>query len=316
MISQKTVMVLGAGASNPYGLPLGWKLRELILELQWHSLQNCQFASPLVSRSDHFSAFKLAFRHTGALSIDSFLARSPHFMEVGKLAIAAVLLPHENVNRLLPASFHEDNWYGYLGQRMDAEPNRLAENQVSFVTFNYDRSLEMYLLTTWMNHHGLSEEEARSLVRKLDIVHVYGRLGSLWSDEPGFVPYGGGGQPESNIESAASGLRLIDDAERHEESDEFRRARELISGASHLCFLGFAFDKTNVQRLGGTSIQAGGFTGGQLRMCCATAYGMTEMERGRIAQLISHHQRPLHHPASLLNMRSLQALRESLILGY
>lgn len=32
MISKKTVLILGAGASKPYGLPLGMELRDIVIK--------------------------------------------------------------------------------------------------------------------------------------------------------------------------------------------------------------------------------------------------------------------------------------------
>src|SRR4051812_9330949 len=53
-----------------------------------------------------------------------------------------------NPNRKDHPSFHKDNWYRFLVQKLTigcVESASLLENEVSFITFNYDVSLEYQL---------------------------------------------------------------------------------------------------------------------------------------------------------------------------
>ncbi len=254
---------------------------------------------------------------SNASSIDAFLGRRPDFMEVGKLAIAACLLPSEDLNALCPIVIGGDHWYSYLGARMDADPDKLLNNRVSFVTFNYDRSLEMYFFLRWKNLYSLTDEQSWDLVRQLKIVHVYGKLGSLFPGSVNFVPYGGANDVGHYLRAAAKELKLIDDTERHQDSEEFSEARELIRKSKVLCFLGFGFDKTNVQRLGGDKIAAANMDGPiYVREFAASALGLKKLERQNISKLIHPPEGTQLIEAKMYDLTCLETLRESQVLGY
>ncbi len=65
-------------------------------------------------------------------------------MELGKFLISYILMGYENEEKLFE---QKDNWYKYLFNIMaqNCKFDELIQNQVSFITFNYDRSLEMFL---------------------------------------------------------------------------------------------------------------------------------------------------------------------------
>lgn len=142
MISKPTVFILGAGASKPYGYPLGWELRERILALP----DDCELFPKLDHAPNEFIQFKKALAESPAESIDAFLEHRDEFTRIGKHAIAAELLKCEQRERLYDPG-NEDDWYRYLFNRMTAGVrfDHFLQNEVSFVTFNYDRSLEEYL---------------------------------------------------------------------------------------------------------------------------------------------------------------------------
>jgi hypothetical protein len=85
------------------------------------------------------------------------------------------------------------------------------------------------------------------LLESVKVVHVYGRLG-----EPHFASANGrdyiGKSDSHSIHLAASGIRLL--TERTERTDEFEEAQRLITKAKKVCFLGFGYDETNIERLG------------------------------------------------------------------
>lgn len=320
MIERNTVLVLGAGASKPYGLPLGFELRRNILNMRLADFHDVDFYSGDLGPDRFFDRFKSAFQEAGDLSIDAFLGANPDFMEIGKLAIAACLLPKEHLGELFPIDLPADHWYGYLAERLPSDPENLIDQNIAFVTFNYDRSLEAYFLTRWKNRHGLPEERAWELVRQLRIVHVYGQLGTLGvvpHQREDCVPYGGGRNLGRSIGIAARGLKLIDD-ERHDESLEFLTARTWIAEAEVLGFLGFAFDKTNVNRLGGAAIDASRFMTGAAwpPRFAASALGSTERERQSRYMAISAEGGRQIPEGYFFNKESLATLRESQILGY
>jgi len=114
VITSPTVLVLGAGASEPYGFPLGAALVDQICAEILHE------DSTLVSRlrlrgagRDHCRRFAKALQDARPYSIDTFLELRTEFGDVGKLAIADVLLRAEN-QRALSATSQNVDWYRYL----------------------------------------------------------------------------------------------------------------------------------------------------------------------------------------------------------
>ena len=94
----------------------------------------------------HLEDFVNTLRESGQASIDAFLAHHAEFMEVGKAAIAAILIGRERRDALFAPA--EDHWYQYVWSYLqDAGAAAFGENKLTVVTFNYDRSLERFLIT-------------------------------------------------------------------------------------------------------------------------------------------------------------------------
>jgi hypothetical protein len=118
------------------------------------------------------------------------------------------------------------------------EEFRHSAQQLSFITFNYDRSLEYFLFYSLVNAYG--EEDARDLFKDVTIVHVYGKLGNpdfLDKDGRGYAP----SITDGDIEKCISEIKIM--PERSEDSVEFKSAHTLISEAQFLYFLGFGYDE-------------------------------------------------------------------------
>lgn len=156
MITTDTVFILGAGASNLYGYPTGEELREVILNKFCSSgeIKNILYNSKIIMDFMDLDEFRAAFFKSSTPSIDLFLARNNQFSELGKIAIVSSILDAEN-NSIFREDIHKNrrnqDWYKYLFSRMVEsliKPNSyrdFGDNQVTFITFNYDRSLEHYL---------------------------------------------------------------------------------------------------------------------------------------------------------------------------
>lgn len=154
MIEGKPVFILGAGAGAPYGYPTAKKLREEIFlkfPMDGPNYFRAKGArdfevQQVVSESEEFAK---KFRNSSTKSIDLFLARNTEFMLMGKYAIIFWIFAaeHSSQFRELMGS-PELDWYSYLYERMTddlvkkEDYARFRENEVSFITFNYDRSLE------------------------------------------------------------------------------------------------------------------------------------------------------------------------------
>jgi hypothetical protein len=317
VIRNPTVLILGAGASKPYGLPLGWELRRRILALSANDL-NALPILPMKSRPPREAAnFLHEFRHSTAPSIDAFLERRPEYIDLGRMVIASVLLPLEEEELLFNDLDGKDDWYSYLLNAMDAPWADFASNQISFVTFNYDRSLERFLFVALQHRYGRSEDEVREMLIEFPITHVYGRLGDPDTRSRVPIEYGGARQSHWTLSTAAEQLQII--SEGRDDADSFATAKRHISQAQNVCFLGFGFDQTNVRRLGGTDIRASGWINeagvGVSANFAATCLGLTEAEKRGAADSISINGIFRNETISKMHpIKCTALLRETLIL--
>ena len=153
MITKPTVLILGAGASSVYGFPTGEKLVSNIIfnlrpllknetrvgvNVDWVPFLIDNFE---INEEDIYDfQEKLSYAR---ISVDAFLEYSNEFLEVGKLAIALSLISNEKNEKLFNA---DRNWLDYLRNQLDAPFDVFGENNLSIITFNYDRSIEQYLI--------------------------------------------------------------------------------------------------------------------------------------------------------------------------
>jgi len=243
MITTPTVLILGAGASADYNFPTG---RRLLLNICQEASPNGQLFSFLTERMEtppgQVERFAQALRHSQAPSVDFFLENRKNFEEIGKLAIAATLIPYENYGAFGPTQ--KPRWYETLFSLM-VEGGRFEENQLSIITFNYDRSLEAFLFLALQNLYGLEPENAEERLRKIKIVHLYGSLGA--GLRPVDLERGYQAERRGNWITAAA--KCIKIAHEVQPGEEFEMAKRLLCDAEEVLFLGFGFHPVNVQRL-------------------------------------------------------------------
>ena len=152
MITKPTVLILGAGASAPYGFPVGSRLRELILSRITDRVTLAHIGK--LHNPRNVSNFLDSFKRS-LLSIDAFLEHRQDYMEIGKACIAAILIPFEHPEYLytqfsndLNVKFLCSPWYAHLVRRLTAttDPGDFHNHALSVITFNYDRSFEYAML--------------------------------------------------------------------------------------------------------------------------------------------------------------------------
>ena len=285
------VLILGAGASMAYGFPSGWQLRHKILGLpQFKAAKNGVFASRDFGAETQFLDFKEAFKLSQKISIDAFLGTRREFSDIGKRCIAAVLLECEDRTKLFEESVDnsKDHWYQYLINAITSKSwDELDLSRIAVVTFNYDRSLLLYLHTTLVNIYKKDDDEVTEKLRELEIVNVYGSICDKFPTEAGWLPYDGSVTFEK-ITSAAQQLNVI--PEGLTESPTLVRSRKLIRNARGVAFLGFGFDQINVERLSAHRAfhsQLPTPRGTLLRSASGTAKGVTRSELARACSLMS-----------------------------
>lgn len=268
MISTKTVYVLGAGASQPFGYPLGVGLYHEVLEhfapggaYRTHLLNTTKFVERDI---DHFLA---ALSRSGNTSVDAFLERRhAEFLEIGKAAMAISLMLKENEATL----WRQPNWMLNLYGLMRSETfEEFGENEVSFITFNYDRSLEHFLCTSLSNDFGRSISDCADVLASIPIVHLHGRLGYLpWQSKQARA-YGDTSIDIRAVDLCVREMRVVHEDITDRDKD-FTEAKSLLSEAKRLYLMGFCFGKKNVERIDLRSLAPDIFSG--------TAYGLTARE--------------------------------------
>lgn len=291
MIKKTTTFVLGAGASCCFGFPTGAELREKICNLS-ESAGNPSarriFDIGLKNINNPSSDFLNSFRKSAVPSIDSFLARRQGFDEIGKLAIAACLMSAENEDNLNSVGSKQGNsdWYGYLWEHMlegcFTTDELLKNNRVTFVSFNYDRSLEIFLHNAIKHTFRLSDEDANSISSQFTVHHVHGSLGKLKPETIAFH-YGtfkideDDYQIASLVRHAIESLRVIPAARDKKVDGEVFYD---LKSADQIIFLGYGFDPQNNEKLGMSDllkdIQQDGL---RLPDLYATHFGLTPSEK-------------------------------------
>ena len=189
--------------------------------------------------------FVNTLRHSAYTSVDWFLEDRPEFVAIGKAAIAAVLIPSEDPKRLFPPDATDQHWYELLLNTLDTPQGAFTENRLSIVTFNYDRSLEHYLLQVLTTRRG-SEQLAVEALNSLDIIHVHGTLGELAPPADDGRPYSPVIDPRA-IHTAAEQIIVVGEAV--DGTEAFEHARGKLREAERIVFLGFGFHSESVRRL-------------------------------------------------------------------
>ncbi len=261
MITKRTVFVLGAGASHPYGYPSG---RELLQEIFGH-LGNSHwisFLSQLGVQEKAITSFRSQLYLSQQPSVDTFLEHRREFSDIGKLSIALALMTHEVEENLFGFSKREVGFYHYLFTQLNTGWEEFGNNQLSIITFNYDRSLEHYLFTALKNTYARPsydkaqpDEFNAQPLSKIPIIHVHGSLGPLPWQEEGGRPYSellrfseAPLQAAKDVETASKGILIVSEAEHS--TAEFNRAFDCLKSAERIYFLGFGYHIPNLVKLG------------------------------------------------------------------
>jgi hypothetical protein len=248
MLRKPTVFVLGAGASAPFGFPTGGQLYDAVVtELEdsrplFAFLQTNMGIGPTQIRN-----FRQALYYSGKSSVDGFLEHRPEFVAIGKAAMAAILIGKEVEEALFKTN---ESWLRYMYDRLNASFEEFANNAISFITFNYDRSLEHFLFLSLKHSYGKSDEECAVQLAKLPIVYLHGRLGPLpWQQQATSRAYDNRLDPTS-LRVAVQSIRIVHESDKPEElAKEFITAKGLIEKAEQLYFLGFGYNEINMRRL-------------------------------------------------------------------
>lgn len=277
VITEPTVLVLGAGASHPYGFDTGTALLERARGYHVEALANSIQPLPAMDARPLW----VALANTLDSSIDAMLEHLPQLEASGKNLIARMLLQQE---RAALGGRHgaTRHWYRTLFAALDAPTlDTFRKNRITFVTYNYERSLEYQLVMALQVKFGAPLDECAAVVRDWGVIHLHGQLGCLPElREKGMavVPYGGTaeGITDADVHSAARAIRIVHQPVPTDQP--FVLARDAISASRRVLLLGFGYGRQNVERLDLKSCMK---LDARVFMC---VYGLTASQQGALIQ--------------------------------
>jgi hypothetical protein len=243
MIGTPTALVIGAGASWAYGMPLG---EGLLLQAQALTPKSEIYGLLASNRTPPGAVAELDaclndIRRYHGPSIDSFLENQPRHREIGHEIIAAFIgQAARKAGDLGRCQDPSEDWLGYVTEHMRQGASRFADfvqgnRKLAFITFNFDSVIENRLLAAANGYYNIGREAATA-VGAIHVVHVHGRLPRL--DRP---------LSSAWIRDSARQIKVI-----HDELDRnvVLHAREILKQARVICFLGFHYRRENLQTLG------------------------------------------------------------------
>ena len=286
MIKTKTVLILGAGASIPYSFPSGFELlRDIQRGISDSGIGMFKRLVKIVPDPSKIKSFYKDLRDADPLSIDAFLEYRQEYLELGNLAIAFSLIPKEDIGKLFNQSRQKVHWYQFLFEKLSRDlpsPESFANNKLSIITFNYDRSLEYYLFTVLKTKYNFSDESCAEILDNIPIIHVHGSLGPLpW--QKGRIAQGKHARPYGPNKSDRGGNLITDkeiiDASKQiivipqstETTEEFHYAFDQLFVAERIYFLGFGYHELNLKRLRMKDIK-------EVSLLKGTCYGMAQTD--------------------------------------
>lgn len=305
MINNKTVIIVGAGASKDLDMPLGNELQHRVSSLL--SMENspvypqfCGAVSKIIQDENQAhqvlsKSRALALPLATAASVDNFLDQhkfDEDFVSIVKLAIAyeialaeqrskigGNLSPLEIVNK--SDGYFMNNLFNLIVRGHQERNLEVSLENLKFVIFNYDRCVER-VFSAWLEmrfgnnaHHMLIQEH---------FIHVYGSLGNYFS--PGgsdtFLHEGNFAflNPGLELPQFADKIKVFTEQEDSEVSERITRA---IHEASTLIFLGFGFEEQNMRFFIKNSKGGPGF-----KKLFATMFGFSDQNVSHLDNLLSN----------------------------
>lgn len=302
------VIILGAGAHVPYGFPTGQGLKDVILDLNISAkgishkdvmlnaldknlkikMKICELVDDSRFISEEFSpmphgtkeyyeiltkevdSFIDRFAKSSTSSIDYFISRNGASAEdkfIGQAVIGATLNYYEEN---VPIGYQKTNWIQTLINKYVRDDHKhFFDKPPKFITFNYDRLLEHYLISHLIYHHNFSEKNAIDKVNQLEIIHIYGSLGEC--------------KRESFSKFSHKDISKIDivrgaDSRKIEETID-----QVLHDAKKIYIFGFGYDEHNTKLLFGRLSANNG--GGQKREIISTCHNLGNIEKNRLLKL-------------------------------
>lgn len=281
MFLNPTVLILGAGASVPYGFPTGAGLINEILRTE--DTEEIRLRQKAGFSDVQMDRLKEALMACQSSSIDSFLSYNPDFEDIGRFLIAQRITTEYDYRKLFLdpiGEYKSGKWYRRLVNSLGDTPQDLKENKLSIITFNYDLSLDYYLTAVISARQQCSIPEAIERLKHIRILHVHGTVGKQPAE--GGLPLSQGyTRPTDHNEllKTSKEIKVIRGrVPRIVARGPFADARKLLEEATYIFILGFGFHTVNIMTLGLDTIPTAAYT---------CTYGITAAEYTLYKKLIT-----------------------------
>jgi hypothetical protein len=191
--------------------------------------QQFEFMKTLGFGERQIIRFRDEFYYSGKSSVDAFLEHRPDFLDVGKAAIATILIPLESPENLF--SF-EKNWLRYVFANLNAKVDEFKGNKLSIITYNYDRTVEHFFFTALKHTYRKNDNDCIKMMEHVPIVHLHGRLGYLpWQNDRS-RSYSTELDPRE-VKLAAESIKIIHEDITDGRDEDFKKAKELLKLAEN-----------------------------------------------------------------------------------
>lgn len=303
---KKTVFILGAGSAKDYGFPISSELNDFIysnyLRLykihvypedtygfrDWNQLQGQEMELYLTPQKKLIESFKRI-----DIDMDLLASRQPDkFLDFGKRALIYSLLEFEMKTKdNLKSGWHKELFNQLTKMLITPESiNDFSTDDITFITFNYDRTLEQFLYNQFMQNWPNHRDEVKDIMQKMNIIHIYGKIADLdWQvPEKDFsIPYGYNIRlTDKNLLNQVKDNIKLRHQERSPELLEYSINK--IKEAETIYFFGFGFGPDNLNIL---NIPDCFFAANDI-IC--TAFDMSDQEMSNIKFLFSN-KKNTHH---------------------
>ena len=272
MFKERTLFIVGAGASAELGLPIGNGLKDRIAKsLQFRFRAGGLFqgderiygqirskfdieTSKVYTRAGN----ELADTISTFISIDEALhywSAKPEIVTLGKLAIANEIVKAEASSSLARLNSERRTTYRHAAgtwleqllhmalSAIKREDITRAFANVTLINFNYDRTVEQFLYMALQEAAAVSAEIAAETVRGLRIIRPYGWVGPLDWIEPRGLKFGDE-HNATDLFALASRVRTYTEQDR--DADMEGLIEEALSTARAIIFLGFGYHAQNM----------------------------------------------------------------------
>jgi hypothetical protein len=282
MFRSKTLFIVGAGASSEFGFPVGSGLKDIIakkLDFEfgeryevisgdraiWSSIINILKNEDRYTNSEINNIIEACRVIRDAMpiekSIDSFVEshkNNRHIQLCVKLGIAASILEAEresslyinNIERQSKLDFEKNknkwiaSFFKKLKENCSIDSLKKSIENVSFIIFNYDRSVEHFIRHAIATYFHISFDDACNIANNLKIIHPYGVIGQL----PNKILHQKidfGEVSVTNIIAAANEIKTF--SENISDHSSLAGMRNFVEQAETIVFLGFAFHEQNMK---------------------------------------------------------------------